>query len=135
MRVPRPERPKGEVKQTKAGPKGRQLEVGARRAPRLLVYIYCNCVSAILVVTSEELHTMMCKCANFYTLSKPGGPWSPPKNNWAKNVHICANFYALRIVAEQSWWSAAKKNVEDKRRHVCHSPNHLTCAKSLGKLD
>ena len=36
--VPWPERPKG-AKDMSRGPKGLQLEVGARRAPTLLVYI------------------------------------------------------------------------------------------------
>ena len=34
-----PERPKG-AKDKSRGPKGLKLEVGARRAPKLLVYIY-----------------------------------------------------------------------------------------------
>ena len=42
--VTRPERPKGPKSSRpegpKAGPKGRQLEVGPRRGPRLLVYVY-----------------------------------------------------------------------------------------------
>ena len=36
MRVPWPERPKG-AKDKSRGPKGLQLEVGAQRAPKLLV--------------------------------------------------------------------------------------------------
>ena len=37
--VPWPERPKG-AKDKSRGPKGLQLEVGARRAPKLLVFHY-----------------------------------------------------------------------------------------------
>ena len=37
--VPWPERPKG-AKDKSRGPKGLELEVGARRAPKLLVFIY-----------------------------------------------------------------------------------------------
>ena len=40
--VPWPERPKG-AKDKSRGPKGLELEVGARRAPKLLVLLYCNC--------------------------------------------------------------------------------------------
>ena len=36
--VPWPERPKGA--KDKSSPKGLELEVGARRAPKLLVYLY-----------------------------------------------------------------------------------------------
>ena len=32
--------PEGREGQSQAGPKGRKLEVGARRAPRLLVILY-----------------------------------------------------------------------------------------------
>ena len=35
--VTRPERPKGAKDEVKGGPKGRTLEVGAQRAPKLLV--------------------------------------------------------------------------------------------------
>ena len=38
-RVPWPERPKG-AKDKSRGPKGLELEVGARRAPKLLVFVY-----------------------------------------------------------------------------------------------
>ena len=37
--VPWPERPKG-AKDKSRGPKGLKLEVGARRAPKLLVFLY-----------------------------------------------------------------------------------------------
>ena len=37
--VPWPERPKG-AKDKSRGPKGLKLEVGARRAPQLLLYIF-----------------------------------------------------------------------------------------------
>ena len=37
MKMPRTKMLEGQ----KAGPKGRQLEVGAQRAPRLLVVVYC----------------------------------------------------------------------------------------------
>ena len=47
--VLRPERPKGAKDEVK-GPKGLQLEVGARRAPRLLVHIY----KIILKASAEE---------------------------------------------------------------------------------
>ena len=40
--VTRPERPKGREGSYQAGPKGRSLEVGAQRAPRLLVIVYFN---------------------------------------------------------------------------------------------
>ena len=41
--VTRPERPKGREGSYQAGPKGRSLEVGAQRAPRLLVlHIYAT---------------------------------------------------------------------------------------------
>ena len=45
--VTRPERPKGAKDEVKRGPKGRKLEVGARRAPKLLVknITYCTPLS------------------------------------------------------------------------------------------
>ena len=50
-----------------AGPKGRQLEVGVRRAPRLLVvFIYLSHMS----YTISNVHALICVVTNLVTSAK-----------------------------------------------------------------
>ena len=54
--VPWPDRPKG-AKDKSRGPKGLELEVGARRAPKLLV-LYNFVISTIKCVVRPKIQTM-----------------------------------------------------------------------------
>ena len=47
--------PEGHERQSQAGPKGRQLEVEARRAPRLLVFVFCVLLFIVVGVCLQIL--------------------------------------------------------------------------------
>ena len=53
----------------KAGPKGRQLEVGAQRAPRLLVCHICSHICIIFVILfMAHRKVLMARTKFFYTI-------------------------------------------------------------------
>ena len=66
--VPWPERPKG-AKDKSRGPKGLELEVGVRRAPKLLVSIY----SYIFIAPAKALSVTLCHRSCLF-LTPLGGP-------------------------------------------------------------